>query len=182
MTVDPRATGDGYGDHDADEVAFTEQALAEYSEILARYAQKRAALMPVLWLAQREFGWLSKVVQAYVARLMDLPMAWVEGAVSFYTMYYTRPMGAHHLQVCTNLSCRLRGADEIVSAVRRRLDIEPGQTTRDTRFSLDCVECLGSCGTAPVIQIGSGRYVEKLDVNQALALIDRLGAENDSGD
>jgi len=130
--------------------------------------------MPVLWLAQREFGYVGYEVQAYVAELMDLPVAWVEGAVTFYTMYYTRPMGTHHLQVCTNVSCRLRGADEIVSAVKRKLDIEPGETTRDGKFSLDCVECLGSCGTAPVLQIGSGRFVENLTVDEALVLVDRL--------
>jgi NADH-quinone oxidoreductase E subunit len=159
---------------------FSDAARGEYEEILAHYPQKRAALMPVLWLAQREFGWLSKDVLAYVADLMGLPMAWVEGAVSFYTMYYTRPVGRHHVQVCTNLSCQLRGADEIVSAVRRRLDIEPGQTTADGEFSLDCVECLGSCGTAPVIQLGSGSFIEKLDVEATLALIERLGRGEDA--
>jgi NADH:ubiquinone oxidoreductase subunit E len=83
-------------------------------------------------------------------------------------------MGQHHLQICTNLSCQLRGADEILSAIRRRLDIAPGETTRDKKFSLDRAECLGSCGTAPVIQLGAGPYVENLDVEQALALVDKL--------
>ena len=165
---------DGKDAHSED-VAFGEEALAEYARIVARYPQRRAALMPVLWLAQREFGWLSPQVQAYVAGLMELPRAWVEGVVSFYTMYYRRPMGAHHLQVCTNLSCVLRGAEEVLSAVRRRLEIEPGETTPDGRFSLDRAECLGSCGTAPVIQVGSGPYVENLTVKQALELIERLG-------
>jgi NADH:ubiquinone oxidoreductase subunit E len=89
-------------------------------------------------------------------------------------MFYKRPMGQHHIQICTNLSCQLRGADEILSAIRRKLDIEPGQTTADARFSLDRAECLGSCGTAPVIQLGSGTYIENLDVEQALALVEQL--------
>ena len=155
---------------------FGEQALAEYEEILGRYPVKRAALMPVLWLAQREFGWLSGEVREYVADLMELPLAWVEGVVSFYTMYYRRPMGRHHIQVCTNLSCRLRGADSIVSAVRRRIGIKPGETTRDQRFSFDTVECLGSCGTAPMLQLGD-RFVENLDVGGVLDLIDDLEKE-----
>ena len=158
------------------EVVFSPEALAEVEQIIARYPQRRAALMPVLWVAQREFGWVGEAVQAYVARVLDLPVAWVEGVVSFYTMYYRRPMGRNHLQVCTNLSCRLRGADLVVSALRHRLDIEPGESTRDGAFSLDCVECLGSCGTAPVVQIGSGRFVENLDVPAALRLVDRLAS------
>jgi len=157
-------------------VAFSEAALAEYQEILAHYPQRRAALMPVLWLAQREFKWISSDVMAYVATMMELPIAWVEGAVTFYTMYYTRPMGRHHLQVCTNLSCRLRGADEVLSAIRRTLSIEPGETTPDGKFSLDRAECLGSCGTAPVLQLGSGPFAESLTVAKALDLVARLAA------
>ncbi len=163
-------------------VAFSPDALREYEEILGHYPQPRAALMPVLWLAQREFGWVGSDVQEYVAKLMGLPRAWVEGVVSFYTMYHTRPMGRHHLQLCTNLSCRLRGADEILSVLRRRLDVEPGKTTADGAFSLDCVECLGSCGTAPVIQLGSGPYFENLDVGTALALVDRLTSARAAGE
>jgi NADH-quinone oxidoreductase E subunit len=162
-------------------IEFGPEAMRELEEILTHYPQRRAALMPVLWLAQREFGWIGSDVQDYVARLLALPRAWVEGVVSFYTMYYTRPMGRHHLQVCTNLSCRLRGADEILSALRRRLDIEPGQTTADRVFSLGCVECLGSCGTAPVVQIGAGRYYENLDVDAVLALVDELGSARSGG-
>lgn len=159
-----------------DGLAFSPEAVAEYERILGHYPVRRAALMPVLWLAQREFGWISPAVEAYVARLMELPHSWVEGVTSFYTMYYTRPMGRHHIQVCTNLSCRLRGADAIVSAVRRRLAIRPGETTPDMRFSLDTVECLASCGTAPMLQLDD-RYVENLDVASVLELIDRLEEE-----
>ena len=155
-------------------ISFDEGALAEYREILTHYPQRRAALMPVLWLAQREFGWISKDVMAYVADLMELPMGWVEGAVTFYTMYYTRPIGRHHVQLCTNLSCRLRGADEVMSALRRSLAIEPGETTVDGAFSLDRAECLGSCGTAPVIQLGSGPFVESVTVTKAIELVERL--------
>jgi NADH-quinone oxidoreductase E subunit len=164
----------------ASPVAFGADAMGEYERIIARYPQRRAALMPVLWLAQREFGWISPEVQAYVAGLMGLPVGWVEGAVTFYTMYYRRPMGIH-VQVCTNLSCRLRGADRVMAALKHRLAIEPGETTRDGRFSLDGVECLGSCGTAPVVQIGSGRFFENIDEAGALALLDALAAGTETG-
>ncbi len=93
--------------------AFSEAALAEYREILTRYPERRAALLPTLWLAQREFGWLSLPAQEYVAELMEIPLSWVTSVVSFYTMYWTEPKGRHHLQVCVNLSCALRGSDRL---------------------------------------------------------------------
>ena len=158
---------------DGETVTFSEEALAEYREILTHYPERRAALMATLWLAQREFGWLSPAVQAYVAELMELPVAWAEGVVSFYTMYYRRPMGRHHIQVCTNVSCYLRGAEDIFGAISKRLDIGHGQTTNDRLFSLDRAECLGSCGTAPMLQLGDD-FHENLDVDQVLAMLDRL--------
>jgi NADH-quinone oxidoreductase E subunit len=168
MAEDSKSNNDGE--------MFSEEALAEYREILGHYPQQRAALMPVLWLAQREFGWISPAVIKYIAGLMELPVGWVEGAVSFYTMYYRRPIGQHHIQVCTNLSCQLRGADDVLSAFRRKLSIDPGETTSDARFSLDRAECLGSCGTAPVVQLGSGPFVENLTVDRALKLVDELAS------
>ena len=162
-------------------IAFNPEAMEEYERIVARYTQRRAALMPVLWLAQREFGWISDAVQAYVAEIMGLPIGWVEGAVTFYTMYYRRPMGIH-LQVCTNLSCQLRGADDVLASLRHRLGIECGESTSDGKFSLDRAECLGSCNTAPVVQIGSGRYVENVDVADALRLVDALASGEESGE
>jgi NADH-quinone oxidoreductase E subunit len=157
---------------------FSEATLAEYRAILARYPQRRAALMPTLWLAQREFGWLSLPVQEYVAELMELPLAWVTSVASFYTMYWKRPTGRWHLQLCRNLSCALRGAVEIQAAIEGRLGIRDGQTTPDGRFSFEEVECLASCGTAPVLQLNNDAYHENLDVARALALIDRLAGES----
>ncbi len=165
---------DGKQTAQAKPIAFNDAALAEYRELLEHYPERRAALMPVLWLAQREFGWISEDVQDYIAELMELPVAWVEGCTSFYTMFYRRPMGTNHIQVCTNISCYLRGADDILAALRRRLDIDPGETTADGKFSLDRAECLGSCGTAPMLQVGDKQYVENLTVDGVLALIDEL--------
>lgn len=160
-------------------VSFGEEAMAEFRDIVSRYPERRAALMATLWLAQREFGWISETVEAYVAELLELPIAWVEGVVTFYSMYYKRPMGRHHLQVCTNVSCRLRGAEEVLAAIERKLGIRPGQTTADGSFSLDCVECLAACEGAPVVQAGE-EYVENLDVDQALQLVDRLASGKES--
>ena len=161
----------------AERPRFSEATLAQYREILARYPQRRAALMPTLWLAQREFGWLSLPVMEYVAELMELPVAWVTSTASFYTMYWKEPKGRWHIQLCRNLPCALRGAREIQQAVVGRLCIRDGQRTADGRFSLEEVECLASCGTAPVLQLNNAEYHENLTVEQTLALLDRLAGE-----
>ena len=153
---------------------FSEAVLAEYRAILGRYPERRAALLPTLWLAQREFGWLSLPVLEYVARLMELPLAWVTSTASFYTMYWKQPPGRWHLQVCRTLPCALRGADGIRAAVEDRLGIRFGEKTADGRFSLEEVECLASCDTAPVLQVNNAEYHENLTVERTLALIDRL--------
>ena len=159
---------------DAAAPRFSDAALAEYREILGRYPTRRAALMPTLWLAQREFGWLSVDVQQYVADLMELPLAWVASVVSFYTMYWTRKPARWHVQVCRNLSCALLGGLAIRDAITERLGIRHGEQTADGKFSLEEVECLASCGTAPCLQINNGAYYENLTVESALVLVDRL--------
>jgi NADH-quinone oxidoreductase E subunit len=161
----------------AERPCFDERTLAEYRAILRRYPERRAALMPALWLAQREFGWLSLPVQEYVAELMELPLAWVTSVASFYTMYWKEPKGRWHIQLCRNLPCQLRGAAEIQRAVERRLGIRAGERTADGRFSLEEVECLASCATAPALQLNNVDYHENLTVEGALALIERLARE-----
>jgi NADH-quinone oxidoreductase E subunit len=157
-------------------VRFDDGTLREYEAIVAKYPSKRAAIMPVLWLAQEKFGWLSVDVQQYVADLMGFPIAWVSGVASFYTMYYKKPVGRHHVQVCTNVSCLLRGADEIVECIAERLGIGLGETTPDKKFTLDEVECLGSCDTAPMMQVNDD-YHENLDPRSTLELIEQLGRD-----
>ena len=150
------------------------QMRSEIDAIVARYPVKRAAIMPVLWLAQQKHGWLSVEVQQAVADVMGLPLAWVAGVATFYTMYYKKPVGRHHVQVCTNVSCLLRGAEEIVECISDKLGIGLGETTPDRKFTLDEVECLGSCGTAPMMQVNDD-YHENLDPRSTLELIERLG-------
>jgi NADH-quinone oxidoreductase E subunit len=154
-------------------IALSPAAMTEYEAILRRYPERRAALMPVLWLAQREFHYLSAEVMAYIAELMNLPVAWVASVASFYTMYYKRPMGRYHLQVCTSLPCALVGAERVVRCLERRLGVRCGETTADARFSLSEVECLASCGTAPMMQVNDD-YHENLDETRTLELVDRL--------
>ena len=157
-------------------VKFSEQALERYREIIGRYPQRQAALLPVLWLAQQEFGWISEETTAYIAELMELPAARVAGVVSFYTMYYRWPMGKYHIQVCRNLSCCLRGASDITRTIESRLGIKVGETTPDKKFSLSEVECLASCGTAPMMQVNDD-YIENLTPERTLEVIERLARE-----
>ncbi len=157
-------------------VQFSKPALDEYERIVAKYPVMRAAMMPVLWLAQKEFGYLSTEVQQYVADLMGFPLAWVSGLASFYTMFYKKPVGRHHLQVCTNVSCMLRGSDEIVRAIAEQLGIGLGETTADGKFTFDEVECLASCGTAPMMQVNEDCH-ENLTPQATVALLERLARD-----
>lgn len=159
-------------------VEFSAAAMAEYRKILTRYPERRAALMPVLWLVQKEFGWISPAAQRYVAELMELPQAWVEGVVSFYTMYWRRPMGRSHIAVCTNLSCYLRGAEHIYDVVCKRTGTQAGEVSADGKWSIERAECLGSCDTAPMLQLNNDRYFENLTVESVLELLDKLERES----
>ena len=141
--------------------------------IVARYPQKTSALVPILQVIQEAEGYVSTEAQERVAARLQIPPAWVAGVVSFYTMIYDRPRGRYHLQICRTLSCALRGADALTERIGQRLGIGPGETTGDGAFTLTPVECLGSCGTAPVIQINDD-YYEELSVESLDRLLDRL--------
>ncbi len=149
------------------EVKFSQTAQAELDRLLKRYPDKRAALLPALHLAQREFGWISREVMRYLGELLDIPVTEILDTVTFYTMFKTTPMGKYHIQVCSTLSCALRGSREVYEHLVQKLNIRDGEVTADGRFSLMKVECLGSCGTAPVVQINDDYYenitLEKLD-------------------
>jgi NADH-quinone oxidoreductase subunit E len=137
---------------------FSPEALKKFESIVARYPKKEAAMLPVLYLAQEEFGYLSDDAIAYVAMLMEQSPARVRGVVTFYTMLNTKPVGRHHIQVCRTLSCALAGAENITRFVTSHLGISPGETTPDGRFTLSEVECLASCGTGPMMQINDDYY------------------------
>lgn len=153
--------------------AFSDTARRELEAILSRYPDKEAAILPALYLAQREFGYLSDEAIVYVAGLLGFTPARIEGVATFYTMFNRKPVGKYHLQICRNISCSLLGAEHLIEHVSKKLGIRPGKTTPDGKFTLSEVECLGSCGTAPVLQLNDD-YHEDLTEEKIDALLDRL--------
>ena len=151
---------------------LSEESRAEILRIREEYPDPQSALLPALGLAQADYGgWLPQEAFEEVAAVMELPLAFVSAVASFYTMLNRKPVGRHLVQVCTNLSCSLLGAESLLAYIGRKLGIEPGQTTHDGRITLMEVECLGSCGTAPMMQVDD-RYYECLTeekVDQILA-------------
>ena len=147
---------------DAKRPEFTSDQLAEVRRLQGLYPEKRGALLPVLRLAQETFGYVSLEVEEYVAGLFDLSAAHVHEVVTFYTLFFQRPVGRHVIAVCHNLSCSLLGAEDIVTYLESRLGIEAGETTADGRVTLLRVECLCACETAPMMQVDD-RYVGPLD-------------------
>jgi NADH-quinone oxidoreductase subunit E len=141
--------------------------------LVARYPEPKAAMLMVLWEVQKVNGWIDPPSEAWVAERLGTSPAQVHGVVSFYTMYKQKPMGRHHIQVCTTLSCMLRGSDELMGHLENKLGIKAGEVTPDGKFSLVRVECLGSCGTAPMFQLNDD-YHEDLTLESADRLLDGL--------
>jgi len=137
---------------------FSPETMKRFEATVARYPKKEAAMLPVLYLAQQEFGHIGPEAIEYVAKLMDQAPARVLGVVSFYTMYNQKPIGRHHIQICRTLPCALGGAEKVTAFIKQKLGIKPGETTADGRFTLSEVECLASCGTAPMMQINDEYY------------------------
>jgi len=152
---------------------FSPDTLKKFEETVNRYPKKEAAMLPVLCLAQQEFGHLGEEAIAYVAKILQQPPARVHGVVSFYTMLNMKPVGRHHIQVCRTLPCALRGAEKITGFLKQKLGIELGQTTADRRFTLTEVECLASCGTAPMMQINDD-YYENLTEAKVTEILESL--------
>ena len=138
-------------------IEFTPAQLDEVRRLQALYPDKRAALLPVLQLAQEAFGFISPDVEEYMAGLFDLSPAHVHEVVTFYTLFFTKPVGRHILSVCRTLSCHLLGAPDVVAYLKERLGIEVGETTKDGKVSLFTVECLCACEMAPMMQVND-RY------------------------
>lgn len=154
-------------------VEWPDAAAREVAEALTHYPNKRSAILPVMWVAQREWGWLSPDVLRLVARTVEVPEPEVFGIATFYTMFNLAPVGRHHLQVCMTLSCSLMGADRLYDHLERRLGIGHGETTADGRFTLRRVECLAACGGGPCMQVNFD-YHENLDEKKVDALLETL--------
>lgn len=141
-------------------VSFSDQAQARITEILKQYPTAQAACMPLLHLAQEEFGHLSNEVLKLVAETLHIPFAHVLGVATFYTMYHLKPVGKHILMMCTNVSCMLKGGQEVLKTIEQRLGIQAGQTTADQKFTLIEEECLAACAGAPALVCGEKYFLE----------------------
>lgn len=137
---------------------LSDTAIREIEEIRAKYPTARAALLPAVYVAQKEFGWLSSDAYESVSNLLGVPKAIVRGVGTFYAMYKQVPMGANIIQLCTNVSCMILGAERLVDFLKNRYGLEPGGTTPDGRFSLVIMECIGACGTAPAMLVNDDFY------------------------
>jgi NADH-quinone oxidoreductase E subunit len=158
--------------------AFTEENERTAQAIIAKYPRGRqaSAVLPLLDLAQRQSGgWLPQPALDHVARYLDMPPIRVYEVASFYTMFNLKPVGRHHVQVCTNLPCWLRGSDDVLQACRQTLGIGVGETTGDGAFTVSEVECLGACVNAPMMQIGDD-YYEDLDAESTRRILEEIGA------
>ncbi|NNE67536.1 MAG: NADH-quinone oxidoreductase subunit NuoE [Pyrinomonadaceae bacterium] len=160
----------------SDEIAeFSPEVVEEMKSHLTKYPEgrQRSALIPLLFVIQRERGWIDNPGVNFLARFLDLEVSDVWETATFYTMFNMRPIGKHHIQICKTLSCNIMGEPEITDHICSKLGIEPGGTTEDGKFTVTMVECLGSCGTAPMLQVGFD-FHENLDREKVDELLDSL--------
>ncbi len=154
-------------------LAFSPAAAKEIEAVRARYPDAQAACLPVLHIAQDEFGWLSDEALKLVAHTLGLPEAHVFGVVTFYTMFHRHPVGRKEIMVCTNVSCMLGGGYQVLEQVSKKLGIKPGETTADGEFTLIEEECLAACADAPMAICGQ-KYFLRLDSAKVDAMLDEL--------
>src|SRR5437870_7540595 len=152
---------------------ISEQAKERMRNLATRYPVARSAVMPALYIAQQEEGYITSEALQAVAEAIGLTVDDVESVATFYTMYYQQPPGRKVIKVCTSISCYLRNCDALVTHLEQRLGIKRGETTSDGNYTLMTVECLASCGTAPVLQVND-EFVENVTLEMADALIDEL--------
>jgi len=158
----------------ADRLVFTTEEKDRIAGYVSRYPTADGAIMRALWLAQEKFGWLPPEVVRLAADAVGIPYAKAYGVATFYTQYYKQEMGKHVLDVCTCFSCQVCGGYDMLHHLEDRLGIKKGQTTEDGQFTIQEVECLGACGSAPVLQVTNGPYVFNLTEERVDALIDAL--------
>jgi NADH-quinone oxidoreductase E subunit len=159
-----------------DEVAeFSPQVIDEMKSHLVKYPpeRKRSALIPLLFVVQRERGYIDNPGVNFLAKFLDLEVTDVWETATFYSMLQMRPIGRHHIQICKTLSCKIMGEPEITEHICSKLGIHPGETTEDGKFTVSLVECLGSCGTAPMMQVGFD-YHENLTTEKVDKILDLL--------
>lgn len=154
-------------------VQFTEEEIQHIEELKKRYLKPDSVILEALYMVQEKYGFISQEGMKYVAQLLGIAEQQVLGVVTFYTMFNTKPIGKYHIQVCTNVSCMLKGAYELMKSLEDKLGIKKGETTSDGMFTISEVECLGSCGTAPTVQINYD-YYENLTPEKLSQIIEEL--------
>ncbi len=154
-------------------MTLSEAHLQKLEELKKRYQHPQSAVIDALWMWQEEHGWISEEGMIYVAEKLGIPYHHVYGVVTFYSMFNRKQVGRHKIEVCTNVSCMLRDSGKILRHIEDSLHIRVGETTPDKKFTLVEAECLGSCGTAPVMQIGE-TYHENLDETRVDAILRSL--------
>lgn len=157
----------------AEPATFSPEVEAEIDRHLAKYPVMRSAILPLMFIVQRERGYLDPAGVLYLANRLGLRVTDIWEVATFYSMIHTEPVGRHHIQICKTLSCKIMGEPAITEHVCRKLGIKPGETTPDGKFTVSLVECLGSCGTAPMFQIGFD-YYENLTPEKVDQILDGL--------
>jgi len=155
---------------------ISEQAKQRMRDLALRYPVARSAIMPALYIAQQEAGYITQEALQAVAETIGLTVDDVESVATFYTMYYQQPPGKKVIKICTSISCYLRGCDTLVSHLEQRLGLKRGETSADGNYTLMTAECLASCGTAPVLQVND-EFVENITLEMADALVDEWNRE-----
>lgn len=145
-----------------------------------QFPTEQAMLIPLLHQIQNEYGWVSMESMKSAGEFLNLPLSKVREVASFYTMFKLEPQGKVDLQICTNISCWLNGADKLVACAEKRLGINCGETTKDGKFTLSQVECLAACGTAPALMMNED-YYENIDVPQLNKILDDANKDLDAG-
>jgi len=159
--------------HMPEPAVFSSEVEAEIDRHIAKYPVKRSAILPLMFIVQRERGYLDAPGVQYLANRLQLRVTDIWEVATFYSMIQTKPIGKYHIQVCKTLSCKIMGEGKITEHVCKKLGIKPGETTADGKFSLSLVECLGSCGTAPMFQLNFD-YHENLTSEKVDQILDGL--------
>lgn len=157
-------------------IKLSDAAEKKVQEIIKRYPHAKSAVMPALYIAQEELGWISSEAIDWVAAKINIPPAQVKEVASFYTMYYKKPVGKYHIQICRTLSCMVCGARKLTAYLKERLKVKAQEVTADGLWSYEEVECLGSCGTAPMLQLNDV-FFENLTAETLGTLMDKIEKE-----
>jgi NADH-quinone oxidoreductase subunit E len=158
---------------DEEKYELSDALVEKLKKLAKKFPEKRSAVIPGLHLIQDEIGWLPDAAIRKFAEILELAPNKIYGVATFYTMFNLSPVGKYHIQVCRNVSCQLLGAKSIIQHLSEKLAIKPGETTKDGKFTLTLVECLGNCGCAPMMMIND-KYYEKLTEQKVDEILRKL--------